>query len=337
MNITLKTTIAASLFFCLPFFVNAQDVEKEIIEKEVEENIERDLENDVKKETIIIRKNRPTEEKYQIEIDGEKVTVNGKPMSEFKDDDIEIIRRMDRDVFRLEGEINGAPRPPQPPMMGEYLQSVTANKAYLGVMTEKSVEGAKITDVSKESPAEKVGLQKGDIILNVEGETITGPDGLYKSVGKHKPNDKVTITYKRNNKESKTAVTLAENKEVRVFGFKNGEDFDFNIMPPRMPNAPYAFSWNMKPRLGIQAQDTEDGKGVKVLEVDSDSPAGKSGIQKDDIITQLNGESITSVEELKDSVEDIEEGDTIQATLQRNNKTQTLEVKFPKELKTIDL
>ena len=94
---------------------------------------------------------------------------------------------------------------------------------------------------------------------------------------------------------------------------------------------------NDKPRLGIQVQDTEDGKGVKVLEVEDDEAADKAGLKEDDIITQVNGKNITSVDDVKETMKTAKKGDTLKVTFLRDNKTQTVNVKLPKDLKTTDL
>ena len=70
---------------------------------------------------------------------------------------------------------------------------------------------------------------------------------------------------------------------------------------------------------------------------DEDSPAAKAGLKEDDVITQVNGKAITSTDDLRQSVKDVKKGDTVKITYKRNNQTQTVDVKFPKELKTIDL
>jgi serine protease Do len=44
-----------------------------------------------------------------------------------------------------------------------------------------------------------------------------------KTIGKYKPEDKVTITYKRAGKENKATVTLGENKQVKVFSWDGGD------------------------------------------------------------------------------------------------------------------
>jgi serine protease Do len=63
-------------------------------------------------------------------------------------------------------------------------------------------------------------------------------------------------------------------------------------------------SFNRKPRLGIEIQDVEEGKGVKILDVDDDTPAAKAGLKKDDIISELNGKSINSVDELQSALKE---------------------------------
>jgi serine protease Do len=70
---------------------------------------------------------------------------------------------------------------------------------------------------------------------------------------------------------------------------------------------------------------------------DEDSPAAKAGLKENDIITQVNGKAIASVDDLRESIKDVKKGDTVKITYKRNNQTQTIDVKFPRELKTIDL
>ena len=73
------------------------------------------------------------------------------------------------------------------------------------------------------------------------------------------------------------------------------------------------------------------------MDVDSELPAGKAGLQKDDLITEIDGMAIASVDELKSKLGKIKEGDHIKLGISRNGKKQELEVKIPKKLKTADL
>jgi len=293
---------------------------------------------------VIIRKKGDSKEKMTIVIDGDKVTINGKPAEDYKNDDIEILH--DGDMFMPPMAMTGtmAPGASFNVMNDDFLREIHSNKAFLGVMTKKVTEGASITEVTKESAAEKAGLKVGDVITKVNEDRIADADDLYQTIGKYKPEDKVTITYKRAGKENKATVTLGENKQVKVFSWDGGDmdndrNFRFDMRSPRVQDdgKGYSFSWNNKPRLGLQVQETEDNKGVKVLDVEEDEAAGKAGIEEDDIITAVNGKAVTSLDILKDAMKDVKEGDTLKFDILRDGKTQTINVKFPRELKTTDL
>ncbi|HEX8462369.1 MAG TPA: PDZ domain-containing protein [Segetibacter sp.] len=290
-----------------------------------------------KTQEIIIRKNGDKTEKMTIVVDGENITINGKPVNDYKNADVTVLKT-DR--------INGSPRVRTFSRGGnsfngarlEGLLPASANKAMLGVVTEKADDGAKVTDVTKESGAEKAGLKKEDIITKIGSTKIDDPEDLIKAIRALKPKEKVDITYKRNGKENKTTATLGESKtSAYSFNFNN-EDFNFNLPNvPMPPSAPFNISLNRKPRIGMQIQDVEEGKGVTIKDVDDDSPASKAGLKEGDVITQLNGKELVGVDEMRTEIKDIKEGDTLKLSYKRDGKNQTAELKIPKRLKTADL
>jgi len=296
-------------------------------------------------ENIVIHKKDSTKEKITVVIDGDKITINGKPVDEFKSDDVDIMKQdWDNEIgsaYSYDGDMPMmAPTPPSAPEVEAFsrdmARKIRSNAAFLGVMTEKAEKGAKVTEVTKGSSAEKAGLKEGDVITKIGDDVVTGPDDLYKAVGKHKPDEKVLITYLRDGKQMTANATLGKSEQVRVYSWNSPDGQGFGRT---YPPSNFHFSWDNKPRLGISAQDMEDGKGVKILDVDDDddSPAAKAGLKEDDVITQVNGKAITSTDELRESLKDVKKGDTVKITYKRNNQTQTIDVKFPKELKTIDL
>lgn len=293
-----------------------------------------------KQSNVTIRKKGDSKEKMTIVIDGDKVTVNGKPVDEFKHDGLEITQGDDMLGSIFPPGVAFAPMAPEPGfnvMSDDFMREIRSNKAFFGVMTKKVTDGAEITEITKESAAEKAGFKVGDIITRVNDDKIEDADDLYQTIGKYKPEDKVIVTYKRAGKESKATVTLGENKQVRAFAWKGSPDENYNLDFKTAPRYNYNYSWNRKPRLGMQVQETEDSKGVKVLDVEEDEPAGKAGIEEDDIITSVNGKAISSLETLKETMKDVKDGDTLKFDILRDGKAQTINVKFPKELKTTDL
>ena len=294
---------------------------------------------------IIIRKKGDKDSRFTIEFKDGQVIINGKPMTEYSDDNVSISRRKSVIIAR--------PATPASPFRGGTYNynydynpnsaqafgfTTTTNRALLGVMSEKVDEGVKVTSVTKSSAAEKGGLKEGDVITKVDNTTITTPEELSKAIGKYKPEDKATITYKRDKKEQKATVMLEKRTDassLHVDGLNN-PNFNFDMMPGENGN------WNLMARsnnmrLGLKAQDTEDGKGVKVLSVDEGSNAAKAGIKEGDVITEFDGDKISSVTDLMDAAKDMKDKSSIKVRLNRDGKTQEMDIRVPKRLKTATL
>lgn len=298
----------------------AQTTEKEKTEKEPKEKISK---------------------KLSIVVDGEKVTINGKDIKEMSPEEMEKLG--DMDMLKLSPGL----RMMIPGRGGanffklDDLRKGGKERALLGVMSEKHEKGAKITSVTSESGASKAGLQKDDIITKVNDVTITGSEDLYETIGKYKPEDKVTIHYLRDGKENTTTATLGKTMEMDFdfdFGDSFNRNFNFDEMPNKFRNRiPFSLNYSSKPKLGISIEDTENSKGVKVTDVDDDAPADKAGIKTDDIITSINGKAVNAVDEIKEALKDLKEGDIVKAGITRAGKSQVIEIKLPKKLKTADL
>jgi len=293
-----------------------------------------------KEESITIRKKKGTDEKLTIVIDGDKITVNGKPLDEMKDADIQVLR--DKGIGPIMPKIKAQIAQMGGMKMLRDLQMSHSNRALLGVVSEKDEKGARITSVNKDSPAEKAGLQKDDIIIRIgEKHSIQNSQDLYNAIGEYKPGDQVLITYLRNDKEASVKATLGKNTDPGIQSFQwNGDDFsrDFHFNMPELKGLQNLdIQYSSKPRLGIEIQDMEEGKGAKIIGVDNDTPAARAGFQKEDIITEINGKPVESVDDLKAKLRNWKEGETIKISFQRNGKTQTADIKFPKKIKTADL
>jgi serine protease Do len=290
-------------------------------------------------EEIIIKRKGDKDTKVTIEIKGDDITVNGKPLDEFDDDNIVIKKGRSTTVFGYG---------PHSPFRGQGGtlsfgpgdNDLVREGAMLGVYTEKDqdVKGAIVEKVTEGSAADKAGLKENDVIKKVDDEVIDSPEDLTKVIGKHKPNDKVTITYERSGKTNKTEATLGKRKgtpmTIRPHEFHMPE---FNFDWKDGDFGPRTFSYGGRPRLGIKAQDTEDGKGVKVLGVDDESAAEKAGIQKDDVITEFDGKKVNTADELATAARESKDKSAVKITFNRSGKSQTVEVKTPKKLKTATL
>ncbi|HKM53214.1 MAG TPA: PDZ domain-containing protein, partial [Isosphaeraceae bacterium] len=79
---------------------------------------------------------------------------------------------------------------------------------YLGIQGEDAETGARLTQISDNSPASKAGLQAGDIVLGIDTKTILGYQQLVEQIKGHKPGDKLTARIARKKELKEIAITL---------------------------------------------------------------------------------------------------------------------------------
>jgi serine protease Do len=234
--------------------------------------------------------------------------------------------------------------------------------AFLGVSTEKFETGAKIVSISKESPAEKAGLQNDDIITKINKQKVEGPESLYDAVTANKPGDEVKITYLRNGKEKTAKAILQFKKQIqrKVIVMNNGRrprrpnppgfppppmgndesDVMIDMAHPNFPAEGLPLQFNPFPpkqKLGVKIQDTEEGNGVKVIDVAENSVAAKAGVMKDDIVTEISGQKINNTDDIRALLSEDEKRESFKIKVMRNGKEMEFDVKPPKKLKTMNL
>jgi serine protease Do len=306
-------------------------------DKEKDKDKEKDEKGKVtQNEEIIIKRKGDKDTKLTIEIKGDDITINGKPLAEFNDEDVVV--RKQRSLYAPHSIFRGQ----SGTLSFDSHSDIFKEGAQLGVYTDKDkdVKGAIIDKVTPGGAADKAGLKENDVIKKIDNDDIDSPEELSKVIGKHKPEDKVTITYERAGKSNKTEATLGR-KRAQALALRGVPQMDipnFNFDWKDGDFGPRTFSYgSTKPRLGIKAQDTEDGKGVKVLDVDDESAAEKAGIKEDDVITEFDGKKVNSAEELASAAKEAKDKAAVKITFNRNGKSQTVEVKTPKKLKTATL
>lgn len=294
-------------------------------------------------QTIVITREIDDEEKTVIEINGDKVTINGKDAKDVNGVNVNVHKMKSGAQglsltgtgrnnwnFNLDNE-------------GISLFSEDSNRAMLGVVTDMNDKGAEISSVSKESAAEKAGLKKGDIITRIGDKKIEDAEDITDAVHTHKPGDKVAIAILRDGKEQKLTAALGKWKGVKMTSFSPSRIFDAYGPHPRVPTPPsppvfrgYSVDYN-RPRLGLSIQDTDDGKGVKVLNVEEDGSAAKAGIKEDDVITHVNETAVNSADEISKLMRESKDKVSVKMQLLRNGKSQNIEVRIPRKLKTTTL
>jgi S1-C subfamily serine protease len=203
------------------------------------------------------------------------------------------------------------PTAPAPEATAEVTQADRAPRPFVGVAYEIVQNGAEITAVAQGSPAEAAGLEVGDVVTAIDGTDVDGDPAAL--ILNYAPGNEITLTVERDGETLELSVTLGEAQQITAFPPRMRRDRDQRrqvvpVMP--MMNQPF---------LGVTLAETENG--VVVSQVVPESPAEEAGLQRDDIITALNGESVESAQQLAEQIANLEVGDEIMLSVQRGEET----------------
>ncbi len=168
--------------------------------------------------------------------------------------------------------------------MGAQAQDLTPELA--AAFDIKLQQGAVVTQVSRGSPADKAGMQTGDVITHINDRPIRDASDVRNRIGLLRIGEKVVLRILRNG-ESKSLHALIEEPEVVII---EGEK-----LHPRLSGA----------ALANVSEETVRGRieGVIVAEVIAGSPAMRSGLRKGDLIAQVNRLEIHNLEEMRAAVD----------------------------------
>jgi serine protease Do len=294
---------------------------------------------------VTVTINGDTTENIAVMVDGDKITINGEEVNA-TDPRLKKIKRGNVNGLRLESKPFGLS-----PERNTFIfkKAPQPNRAFLGVVTEKGTVGARIVEISENSPAAKAQLKVGDHITSVNEEKIKDPESLYAAIGKYTPNELIHLVYTRGNKTMKVDLTLDKNTNAdqamtfseapldeRTLELLDNMGGQYKFSMPELPNMDQLMTRaDKKAKLGISVEDLETGKGIKVTNVSEGSPAAKAGILKDDILTQLNDSDIPDVNFMKWQY--YFPGQVLKMGIERKGEKRTIEVKIPKKINTADL
>ena len=281
--------------------------------------------------------------------DGTRTAIVGEPVIEVHDDDGPLGDQVRR-LAVLAGR--GA-------QLGVSVRELDPDQA-------RSQNGAAVEDVRAGSAAEKAGIKTGDVITEFDGERVRGVRHLTRLVTETPDGKTVSVAVLRESKRVALSVTpdsgsltsADRNFELLVppMRFENMPygDGDMAQSLPRFPEGAWTFKGggygegrafaNGKGRLGVKVQLMDDqlaeyfgtSHGVLVSSVDRDSPAARAGLKAGDVVTAVNGKTVTGPSDLLEAVQAVEDGATIALDYTRDKKAQstkaTLPAKAPAEL-----
>jgi len=245
--------------------------------------------------------------------------------------------------------------------LGVYAEDV--NKENMGRYGMRDARGVAITQVIKDSPAEKAGLRKDDVIVRFEDDSVTSVRKLNRLVSEVAPDQTVKLRISRGGGEQEVAVTIGKRNQTfnamgdwqgldKLKGLDKIEGLErFKELERNMPPGAKVWKWEgpgkdgmvfalgNHRRIGIgTTQLTKqlaeyfgigDSTGVLVTSVMDDSPAAKAGLKAGDVITAIDGEKVEDAGDLAQGINKKKDGD-VTLTVIRNKNQRTITV-TPKE------
>ncbi|MEA2088146.1 MAG: Do family serine endopeptidase [Candidatus Caldatribacteriota bacterium] len=205
--------------------------------------------------------------------------------------------------------------------LGVYIQEVTPEIAKQFNLPEDA-KGVLVGDVVKDSPAEKSGIKRGDIIIKVNDEEVNSPGELQDKIRDINIGEKANIEVIRDGKSIRFIVKIGEMPTVEEEGSEFSKEKVFSVQTG----------------LKVEAVTSEIAKelelpwvkGLVIAEVIPGSSADDMGLQRGDVILEANRVEVSSVEKWEEVISRLETGDTLLLLVFRNRHTYYVPIKVEK-------
>jgi serine protease Do len=178
--------------------------------------------------------------------------------------------------------------------LGVSIQDLNQDlRNYFGI---KKKEGVIIVKVYQDSPAKKAGLKEGDLILTYNQKSVKTTRDLVRMVTDSEVGQKADLVILRNGKEKNIDIKVGKRPEDvrRLKQLTNQDKANFRGMSVKNLDS------YLKQKLGIK-QDS----GVVVVELEDDSPAEASGLQRGDLIEEIENKDIKNIQDFKEVTDSV--------------------------------
>jgi len=184
------------------------------------------------------------------------------------------------------------------PWVGIWMQELTPE------LSEKFgvEEGVLISGVVEGSPAEKAGIQPGDIVQEVNGKSVSSPLELREEILKRKIGEKISLTLIRKGGKILLSLTTAQKPE-EISELKLMENKEEKLLGIKVAS--------ITPELREKYDIGEDEEGVVITEVKRGSPAGNAGLTPGDTVRGVNNKLVKNLTDFREAIQDVEAGDLV--------------------------
>jgi serine protease Do len=166
-------------------------------------------------------------------------------------------------------------------------------------------KGALVAEVFSNSPAEKAGIERGDVILEFDGKEVADSKDLPRLVASTQVGKSVTIKLSRDGKVLDRQVKIGEMEEKAEVAKAPSSNKSLGITVQNITP-------DIAKGLGLKKET-----GVVVTRVEPGSPAANAGIQTGDVIQEVNRKPVKDVNDFVQKVEKAKDQNSVLLLLQR--------------------
>jgi serine protease Do len=213
-------------------------------------------------------------------------------------------------------------------VMEDLISKGTVTRGYIGLVPQDINEdlakalklsdttGVLVGDVDRGGPADKAGIKRGDVIVEFEGKKVENSTQLRNMAAQSKPGAPVKIGLIRDGKRMEVTVTLVERPKESAGGQAPQEQQAEPQTSQKLGLSVQTLTPDIAEQLGYQKDS-----GVVVADVSSGSPAEDAGLQRGDLIKEVNRKEVRTVQDFEREMKDLKSGDVAALLVRRGQNT----------------
>lgn len=217
-------------------------------------------------------------------------------------------------------------------VVNEVIQTGKFDRGLMGVeprdlkpyeQKEWNLMGAFVARLSSGGPAEKAGLQAGDVVTKIDGQAIRNEVDLRVALYEKSPKDQVEVTYVRDGSTKTTKLSLVAPQVVASV------EPPLQQTPPRQGQDPFGDMPDLRdlmpqqrPTLGVYLYDVDETTreqyelsgglaGAVIYRVRTDGLAARAGLKEGDVITMINAKKVTKAEDVMEAMSQAKSGEEL--------------------------